>query len=159
MKNFLSYDLSEKLRKAGFPQPVPEFGQVWYFPNPLWLDISSDPFVVTGLTDDVCDYVCMGSTDVYLGRGLNSDEIFSPSASDILAQIPDCFLHFDSEKEAWVCAEMLGEFSFTAHSPAEACAEMWLAKVREKEMFENWSDDDIDFGLNASTEEIAKQAQ
>lgn len=113
-------ETAKRLKKAGFPQPKPDEGQVWY-------NSAGTVYVVTYSYGKTCDYVVRGSNNVWIERGLNDGEVFAPTATDILAHLPGWSLEYT--ENGWVCFESIlgGHRDFTPNSnPAEAAAEAWF---------------------------------
>lgn len=119
---------ARRLAEAGFPQPNPEEGQVWY-------NHAGTIYVITYSYGKTCDYVVRGSNNVWIERGLNDGEVFAPTATDILAHLPGWYLSF--EDGIWVCSLQEDEFvlaEFRSSNPAEAVAEAWFfEQTRAKE--------------------------
>jgi len=126
MKNVVTPETARKLKEKGFPQPEPEFGQVWY-------DEYDQP-VIMGECDSITGLV-RGLNNGVLYGGKASELIdFAPTATDILRQLalakPDSafrnYLEFDALSNLY-CATY--EMEETCNeNPAEAAALAWLEK-------------------------------
>jgi len=121
MTTHTTFETSRLLAEKGFPQPAPEFGQVWY--------LSGKP------------HVCIGHEGggIYNFRSQKGMEertavnyptyFFAPTATDILDRIGYGLIgqFFDG----WIfCVQSPGglKTSSNAHeNPVEACAEAWLS--------------------------------
>lgn len=123
----VTIETARRLKDAGFPQPVPQRGQVWY-------NNSGREYVIT-LSDNLgmCDYVTP-SGHLWLGRGLNDGEVYAPTATDILQHLPGWCLYF--EDWIWICSLKEDEFILAEYrnsNPAEAAAEAFFFKQNNKE--------------------------
>jgi hypothetical protein len=109
---FTSFGKAKDLKEAGFPQPKPQFGQIWY-------------------TDrgEVC--VCI-SARVYRdprGNKWTIDEgflIYAPTATDILRHLPPALpLRFHSPAKEPQCFDLDGWYDVNS---ADACADCWFSQ-------------------------------
>lgn len=120
----VTFETAKRLSEARFPQPRPEESQVWY-------NHAGTVYVITYSYGKTCDYVVRGSNNVWTERGLNDGEVFAPTATDILAQLPGWDLAFTTEA-GWQCWKDFSDPNgyipkiFTNKNPAEACSEAWL---------------------------------
>lgn len=73
----LSSATAAALKSAGFPQPLPAIGQVWY-------NVAGTPYYVTAANGNRCDYFVRET--LFIDRYL-IDENFAPTAEDILAEL------------------------------------------------------------------------
>ena len=113
-------ETARRLKDAGFQQPEPQRGQLWY-------NNSGIEYVIT-LSDNLgmCDYVTP-SGHLWIERGLNDGEVYAPTATDIMQHLPGWCLSF--ENGIWVCRLEEDEFvlaEFRSSNPAEAAAEAWF---------------------------------
>lgn len=74
------------LKEAGFPQPSPQFGQVWYHTNDV-------PLVVVSISEQgtfiFTAYADKGKIQQYIfNREVLAEMAFAPNAVDILAEMP-----------------------------------------------------------------------
>ena len=76
MDNIVSFETAKRLKEAGFPQPEPQRGQVWYSKHRA-------EYLVYNVDEFGADYSC-GSLS-FVGRSLSADDcVFAPTATDIL---------------------------------------------------------------------------
>ncbi len=131
MKDIVTFEKAVRLKEAGFPQPKPDFGQVWHNPD-------FGLFVVGGKWfADNREYKIF-----YPGTGktvLKSEArflecAFAPTATDILRQMPN-FFYIRKYKYGTDVFSVFNEKTDDsdiqiAHgvneNPAEAVAEAWL---------------------------------
>lgn len=87
MKNTVTFETAVRLKEAGFPQPVPDFGQTWLAEKEtIILGGKSKAFP----TRRLC--VSDGSSDlVFTDEWISENMVFAPTATDILAELPDFF--------------------------------------------------------------------
>lgn len=129
MKNVTTSETAKTLAENGFPQPTPEFGQVWY--------LSGKP------------HVCIGHEGggIYNFRSQEGMEertavnyptyFFAPTATDILEQLPGWAITKGGSMKVWSVWLPLfeppesDEMEFHLRNPAEAGAEAWL-KLNKK---------------------------
>lgn len=77
------------LKRAGMPQPEPEFGQIWYAPNTAeYTPIRRSP----SMAGDVVYMARFGGTQTGFGMGLETDFVFAPSLDYITAYLPEGFI-------------------------------------------------------------------
>jgi len=99
--NTVTFETAKRLKEAGFPQPEPEFGQVWYSPN--------------------------GAIRVIYIK--TYDLVFAPSATDILKEIPFfgslSFEVYETRFEfrVWEGLKLIAK----NENPHEAAALAWLS--------------------------------
>jgi len=87
----VTLDTAQRLRAAGFPQPEPKFGQIWYAP---------------AITDSPMIY--MGRGSLHYGEAGNhayipfswSDIFFAPATDDLLEQLEEAAIR-KSPNEYW----------------------------------------------------------
>ena len=120
MKNITTFETARALKTAGFPQPKPEFGQIWYGPDGVACTF------VEGLY-----WVC-GDGDVFDPPDL-SEMTFAPTAPDILREVGGgdiglyCFNKAFSVIQKGFYDDPYEDYpEFTDSNPAEACALAWL---------------------------------
>lgn len=122
-------DTAQEMKDAGFPQPKPEFGQIWYsFSGKKMLFLYAD-FPAWSMHEDG-QYSSIGV--------LNPDSlIFAPTATDILRALNCQHKHIYSLRfeegvfHVEYTYRSIGEFPeiVSEHeNPAEACAKPWLKK-------------------------------
>ena len=131
MKNVVSYETAVRLKNAGFPQPEPEAGQLWYmigFDTPrlaivgLWGTVDKRP---------VYRYLDANTWDFPDER----ESTFAPTATDILRELggDNGLFSILGGFEVWrVRVGYREEFIYRNDSPAESAAAAWL-KTHEKE--------------------------
>lgn len=110
--NYVEYPTALKL-KDRFPVPIPEFGQVWYYTDAMTFEVK--PVLVGSALWNLLD---------------GKDKVYSPTASDILKEIPGAYLAY-MIGDCWGCfqvgtSKMIG---FNSENPAEACAEAYLSLI------------------------------
>jgi hypothetical protein len=137
----VSFETAKKLKEAGFPQPEPAFGQVWY-------ESAGSPIIVTSGWEAGFAFVGPRSAmtqTTYMKRFQEQNGVFAPTATDILRQIQQadewiryylepetdedgraCFLvhREDRRQEAFDLINVAGNTN-----PAEAVAATWLAQT------------------------------
>lgn len=132
MKDIVSYETAVRLKEAGFPQPTPEAGQVWYHGL---LKKDAAVLIANFKTHDGSQ----PSSTLYFLNGSGSsivtkvaeESIYAPTATDILRELPSYSLFFSSLTRQWVGAFDEMAITYNEHNPAEAAAEAWL-KINEK---------------------------
>lgn len=120
MKNHCTFKTALALKQAGFPQPEPEAGQVW------WVN-KDQCFVIYDKNKDL-------SFGVYFGSGLNGafdnalmDEFtFAPKAADILRELGHLYPVRFNGSEFQVDPDMYPNETYLNNNPAEVCAAAWL---------------------------------
>jgi hypothetical protein len=118
MQDFTTHETSLKLKEAGFPQPQPEFGQVW------WLIHENGPILAV-----------VGSANFAAAEHL--DKVFAPRVTDLLMQMhdPHCYKeepespvltyrHFDGKFMLW----RSGKPRIPNENPSEMAALIYLQK-------------------------------
>ena len=121
MKDIVSFETAVRLKEAGFPQPKPDFGQVWHNPD-------FGLFVVVGkwFADNREYKIFYPGT----GRSVLKSEArflecaFAPTATDILREMADYELLSAATSD-------LQQFIETITDP-EALAEDWLTLNEKK---------------------------
>jgi len=119
-------ETAKRLADAGFPQPAPERGQIWYSESgaKYRIHINNNDGTVDYLSESDIVYL-------HLCRFLEADNcVFAPTAMDILKELPGCGLSF--EADTWVAYTDQGTYrdpeivSFVHKNPADACAAAWF---------------------------------
>lgn len=133
----VSHQTAIALRDAGFPQPEPAPGQVWYNHfGEFWIT-GSDPNNILPLFS-----ISAGVTWGLSAKTIQTTLIFAPAAPDILRELGDgyrlCCLDWRSwivEKEKYTSFEdQAYEYVVESYpiandeNPAEVCAKAWLEK-------------------------------
>lgn len=156
MKDIISYKTALALKEAGFPQPKPEAGQVWYNNNGdavIYLRSGfapADGFVSIGdyfhLVYDTSVNYCVESSirsslDISIESFL-SNHCYASSATDLLRELPQMSLTYYFIEEAdpsWWDVEFYDTItpegqSLSEHptNPAEALAAAWLEKNKKQ---------------------------
>jgi hypothetical protein len=137
MNNFVSYETALRLRAAGFPQPKPEAGQMWYDPY-------STAHVVTDVDtahsgDDVaperCVYLAPITEQVDYTEVLDTEDFtagwrFAPGPAEILRELGPDYQCGVQGTYYW-CGRMPSQYASVEENMAEACAAQWLS-IHEK---------------------------
>jgi len=129
MSSILSYETSKRLKEAGFPQPTPEVGQVWY-------DDLNRPVCVRVVFDEYVAFSIFGSLEnMSAGNEFVKNHCsFAPTATDILRELGFEFQgYFAAIVNEFVCLQdgAPGVRSWQHENLAEACAMAWLS-INEK---------------------------
>lgn len=114
-----------RLKDAGFPQPVPEFGQIWY-------DNEPGPHVLVHHAGRVWEM----ATNRYAGTvGVDSEGgmVFAPTATDILRELDENHFLTTLLDGRFCVALFVGSGDSIHNNPAEACAAAWLALNEKKQ--------------------------
>lgn len=121
--NYATFETARALKKAGFPQPEPEFGQVWYY-NEM------------GFYCTVLEAVFTNNHKVAVNAAgaimrIEPDQnYFAPSATDIIPHLPQNLRYpieiSGDNIKIWVLENGYSPRSFKGESLAEACAAAWL---------------------------------
>lgn len=126
----VSFEAAKRLADAGFSQPVPKRGQVWFFKNGVGMVVTCGGDL---LDAELCDYVTASGT-LYISRHLNDGEIFAPTATDILENLPGYAValivdNFNGGKRQWCCWKVHTPALCFEHptNPAEAAALAWIS--------------------------------
>lgn len=127
MNEHVSSDTAILLIDAGFPQPLPDFGQVWHSNSgELCLIGHKDPNVrLFRLHEPERVY--------HVGGKICDIAIFAPTATDILKELGrDYALLFDEDMKQWGVLKHIGgmEYAFIHwdDTPAQAASVAYLAK-------------------------------
>lgn len=137
MKDICTFETAKALKDAGFPQPEPEAGQVWYARH--------ETFIFLGRISSGAWTVCSVDYDEVQNIYPN-DMVFAPTATDLLLDLPEdthlyvadvdgerffvpsLFEFVENETIKYDDGLMAGwDISEPDTNPAEACAAAWLA--------------------------------
>jgi hypothetical protein len=135
MNDHVTFETAILLKEAGFPQPEKSTGQFW------WVDEKS----MGGAHYRHVLYVILQAWQGWLSgvafpvntncgeRWLDEMQVFAPTATDILNELPGYAIRYNFENETWmVFKDEMPNPYFHAHiDPAEAAAMAWLA-INEK---------------------------
>ena len=124
MKNTVSSPTAQRLKAAGFPQPEPEAGQVWYEGQKAYVLGKIEQRQLHGV---YLDGECFEACDINAMR----DDIFAPTATDILAAL------FPAEIQFQISAIISSGSSVQVLQMAldpESAAAAWL-EIHEKKAF------------------------
>lgn len=129
MKNHTTYETARALKEAGFPQPEPEFGQVWY---------DNDGYAFICLDDG---YMVSSPGTVFCPGDLG-DMFYAATVTDILREIELYFQRMPGYSVEISLTPLIGEFVCRVFedlpfdgmkpiqcfdvNPAEACASAYL---------------------------------
>lgn len=126
MKNHVSAETALKLKEAGFPQPTPEFLQVWYSDESPYMER------IVMFNNALESRVVFLGADSIEYRYIDQLYAFAPTATDILRELgSDYFFSaigpnlFEVDK---IDPYTVGNEPCRHENPAEAAAKMWLAK-------------------------------
>jgi len=120
MKNYVNFETASRLKAAGFPQPEPEFGQVWYAPG-------GTVIIIVRTSSRKVDYVIDQFSLIY--RDYKDDFfqnaiVFAPTAADIFLSIGSRpFLH----------SENGDEMMFLMLTNPERAASFWIGFNEKKQ--------------------------
>ena len=138
MKNTVTFETAVRLKEAGFPQPVPDFGQTWLAEKEtIILGGKSKAFP----TRRLC--VSEGNSDlVFTDEWISENMVFAPTVIGILEQLPQearLYRFSANSSEQWVLQRMDGSSFFMSSapprihsSPHEAAALAYLETKNQK---------------------------
>lgn len=89
MKNVVSFETARALKDAGFPQPEPEAGQVWYDIYEYKYMILDDPIGPHGNITSVWVFPDDSQFAVTTSIFLKDHCVFAPTVTDILSELGD----------------------------------------------------------------------
>lgn len=129
MSNIISFETAKELKEAGFPQPEPAIGQVWYGTIGGQSDIN---LIVRRSPNG--DRPFIDSYGNYHGQeSFKKFGIYAPTVDDLLRELPDHQLCYSVSGSFWCQKpDHLGSaiIGFSSHSKAdslvEACAMEWI---------------------------------
>lgn len=136
MKDYATYETAVRLKEAGFPQPAPEAGQVWYLPIGVGrygifccygVDVSEKMPLYLFATSIKKDIFYIRQTAKW--RYQMDSCFFAPTAMDILKVIGGDYGLFSTPHgfEIWrVAYGFREEFIVKNKNPAEAAAQAFL---------------------------------
>jgi len=127
----VSFETAVKLKEAGFPQPEPKRGQIWWYPD----DYNGDVYGVIITRNTQCPE-CVHFDGEFgsdtLSRQEFKDLAFAPTATDILVDLGYNFSLSVLSDGNWFCDNQADESDAWQHeNPAEACALAWLGKNKK----------------------------
>lgn len=131
MKNTITFETSRALKEAGFPQPEPEPGQVWWSNDGYQIIVISRrdntmfPFDVPQIMYSIGGQILRNPVATMSDRF-----VFAPTAADILGELPETTLLSRIEND-FQCRIMSKDFERCEYArrdgnPAEACAAAYL---------------------------------
>ncbi len=127
MTNHVTPETAKKLKEAGFLQPAPEPGQVWY-------DATGAAHVVGLRMDGRLHFIALSTGHIrWISEGKEAGFIYAPTASDILRELGELSaLLYENNRFIVgglnIHGEFIGGIPQLTDNPAEACAEAWLAQ-------------------------------
>lgn len=133
MSNIISFEIAKELKEAGFPQPEPQVGQVWY-------GLITGPSVINMIiTEAVHNQRFLDSFGNWHRReSFDRFGTYAPTVEDILKELPDhqlCYSvsgFFWCQKPDYLGSAMIG---YSSHSKAgslvEACAMEWIKQKKQ----------------------------
>lgn len=136
MENYVTPETAKKMKEAGFPQPEPRPGQMWFSA------FHEIPSIVSHRTDRVGEFMLAPISRVdwshifFAGPIIgNAENIFMPTVADILRELPNKVLFWRND-DLFVCGvQMVDDGDYYAIrfnevyknvNPAESVAEVWL---------------------------------
>ena len=136
MQNHVTFETSVRLKEAGFPQPEPEAGQIWYDPK------DEKAFFVIEVNEELRD-VYWATVGEYGDEGkFNANQmglfVLAPTAADILRELKRLVgEHIEVQMETYekeFVVRMFEDLPFgnfdtvleTNEDPAEAAAQAFL---------------------------------
>jgi hypothetical protein len=124
-------ETAKRLADAGFPQPTPKRGQVWYSRSGhesyiIILDECGD--------SGICDLSEHPGGRVWADQSMNSGQVFAPSATDILQHLPGWNLCYTTQLgwQCWWDDEIIDPKIFSHSNPVEAAAQAWFYENEKK---------------------------
>lgn len=132
MTNVTTPETSARLKAAGFPQPVPEFGQAWYddLNRPVSVRVVLPEYVAFSVSNSLEN---MSADNEFV----NNYCCFAPTATDIISQIGIWFnsltYYGQSQWRVHLNEGLLILKHFTHTNPAEAAALAWMSIHEKKE--------------------------
>ena len=124
MNNVTTFETSQRLKAAGFPQPVPEFGQVWYVPESEEQYICIKP---ANLLDRTFAFMKPnGCGNLFFAKEI----VFAPTATDILRELGFEYSICYATYEFMITKEVKTSnivFTRNPDNPAEAAALAYLS--------------------------------
>lgn len=123
--NHTTFETSKRLKEAGFPQPEPDFGKIYYDKE------SEQKIVVIAFDGEYVDCVYQNLTWVSYYIKI-SDLIFAPTATDILREMPEHDLTFWHPQQTYYVEDTRNGIQWTNNNPADAAALAYL-KLNEKD--------------------------
>ncbi len=136
MKDIVSYETAVRLKEAGFPQPKPDFGQVWHNPD-FGLFVVGIKWFADNREYRIF-YPRTGKT-VLKSEAMFLKCAFAPTATDILREMPNYYYirkykHQTNDIQIFsiFCEEQNADDDLSqiakgvSQNPGEAAAEAWL---------------------------------
>lgn len=123
MKNVVSLDKAKELLQAGYPQPDPEFGQVWYDPD------NSLVIVMNHSEESGFTRFCGEDGRGYSDKVGYSDFVYAPTSDELLKSMPWAYASFDEKQNLFVVgsAELERNPDIQDNENlAEALATVWI---------------------------------
>lgn len=132
MSNIISFETAVKLKEAGFPQPVPQVGQVWYG---LIRGYSEINMIVSVKDKDI--FIDIHGNH-HLQEAFDKFGTYAPTVGDLLKELPDWELSY---APAILCSivpsinpfvisnydyDDMEKRSFSGDSAVDACAIAYL---------------------------------
>ena len=137
MKNIVTFETAARIKAAGFPQPSPEPGQVWY-------NTFGAPYLIIGVITPEILFAADMDKETVLSIG-REGYTFAPGPADILRELGGQYYLSIENGGAAVMCEVSDDWSkdikqavFTVRTvvfntdPAEACALAWLEMKAQK---------------------------
>jgi len=119
--DIVSFETAKRLKEAGFPQPEHKSqGQVWYSGGHYAIYVAAGEFLRCGFVSKKGE-----NFETLFDRRARmkiENEIFAPTATDILRLLPDNDFYFDGKHFAFS-----GDMEQGSDNPAEVAAAAWLS--------------------------------
>lgn len=131
MSNIISFETAVKLKQAGFPQPLPEVGQVWY--SLVRGDTVINMLVLKRQLDHSSpEYFKDSFGNRHYIEVFDKFGIYAPTVGDLLKEMPDCRLSYYKDLFRAVYLNMeatdnVHQVESNEHS-VEACAKLYLKR-------------------------------
>jgi hypothetical protein len=124
MNNVVSFETARALKAAGFPQPMPEARQFWYYGDRNGLVLTTSE----AMDGEAYFYwFDVGGVSMLEDGQWSEKMIYAPTATDILRELPDYALFFNGGMATVALMGAWGEHNACDASEHEAGAAAWLS--------------------------------
>lgn len=124
MENIVTFETAKRLKDAGFPQPEPATGQIWYGPK------DKTAYLINEVSHKTIYFIALGdygNEEILEAKHLYLF-VFAPTATDILRELQYADLTFRSGKFRVTLEHIISSHD----NPAEAAAVAWLELYEKK---------------------------